>query len=234
MRFFMNNIRGERMVGIVAIAIAIVTTTSVLVWKFQNSFYFSKTESVKKVEAPKETPKEVVIDTKENISKDEMYRNEKYGFELQYPASWIVSDEGFSESDDSENGKIYSILFSAKTEEEIPTEYPYVGPNTRVGFQIYPSRKSLDDFLCSPQDKGKTCYSSKEIVSGEVVLTTTFEQREGEGMGNKEREIYLVKGGNVFQFYSGFNGISQSESLSILAEKNFVIDQIAASIRFLK
>lgn len=363
------------MVGIVAIAIAIVMTTSVLAWKFQNSFYFSKTESVKKVEVPKKSQKEAVTSTKENASTNRIYRNEKYGFQmelpngwegyrvsesrnettgvlyveftlptkenpelwngeanvgaigvwdratwdskkticakeaspdcpneygtvgsnasyffdytppqdfpesmiglvvnsdyfqkhtvffpptekgtmgsasdvlnerktytnkdfgitLQYPASWIVSDEGFFESGDSKNGKTYHVLFSAEPAEE--GVFPGGNADTRIGFQIYPSQKSLDDFSCPPRDEGRTCFSSRRVISGENILTTTFEQGEGEGMGNKEREIYLVKDGNVFQFYSGFNGIPQGDSLSVLAGKSFAIDQVAASIQFFK
>ena len=72
------------------------------------------------------------------------------------------------------------------------------------------------------------------IVSGVPMLVKIFERAEGEGMGNKEREIYFVKNGNVFQFYSGFNGIPQRDSISVLAEKIFTIDEVASSIRFLK
>lgn len=160
-----------------------------------------------------------------------VYESKEFGFVLKYPALWIVEDRGFVSDVVSESGKSYTLFFSPTSEELatssdiVPSSDPY------IGLIIYPSRASLEDFLCSSQEEKKTCFSRKVFAFGVPVLVKTFEHS---GDAVKKREVFFMKDGNLFHWYTLSRGIPQNESLSVLNEKIFIIDQVVNSMRFLK
>lgn len=160
-----------------------------------------------------------------------IYENKEFGFVLNYPSSWIVEEGGFVDESDSENEKSYRLFFSLNSEEKTMSFDISASSDKYIGLTIYPSHVSLQDFLCSSQEEKKTCFSRKVFVSGVSMIVKTLEQSGGLG---KKREIFFMKDGNIFHLFTLPYRIPQNDSLSLLNEKIFIIDQIATSIRFVK
>ena len=77
------------------------------------------------------------------------------------------------------------------------------------------------------------CINKYIEIDGVKSLVSTFVNPEGEGSGNKEKNIELIKDGILIQFYSGFSGVHQDKGIEELANQELYIDRISQSFRFI-
>lgn len=167
------------------------------------------------------------------------YRNEEYGFEVKYPEDWEVFNlekVHYGPPDYEIEFDVFSLIFELYNLEEVQKDF-WDRVDKSVGFQLSdpnPKHQNLEEYTCLSEREGVDCVTKHIAIDGRDALLTTFTRVEGEGAGNKERNISFFDGSRFFEFYSGYNGIPQNESIRVLADKSFTIDKIASTFRFIE
>lgn len=217
---------------ILLVAVALTALSIAGYFYFQNKQY----KYVPSKKTPATTPNDETASWK-------TYKNEKYGFEVKYPPGWVA--EGFEEQKlapplSKNSSSTFSFDFqNSKVQEKKKNLFDR--ENMFVGFQLVDPSPTLtiEDRSCSRKTMGRSCISRNLVIDGVEAISVTFLIEEGkngesgEGLGNKERRIEFIKNNKLYEFYTGFDGLPQQNELTSLTKKEFYIDKIASSFRFI-
>lgn len=170
-------------------------------------------------------PGEAPIDT----STWKTYRNEQYGFEVRYPSVMQIGDFQDQQQEPPlypRKLRIYSFVIRDTKSAETVDNF--------VGFSILdPSEVDNIAYRGCPKSRELICIARENTVGGVRAVVKTSKVMEGIGAGNKIRSIEFIHDQKLFAFYSGCCGLPQQESLGELVGRDFLIDRVAGTFRFL-
>lgn len=188
----MKNQKVGTVVG-TGILIIISVTAFVFVWVYEKSLSQTEISQPTQVPLPKavqkttETP--VFPKTIEPVEERKIYRNDTYGFEIQYPSNYLFQSPLVSENAE------YSIWFGPSYEEVFGVKQSNLRAQSVFGIAVFKNESGLDNFIKKTESMLGGIEHTLEIIGTEQVAGISAKVAKICNMGGFcDKRLYFIHG----------------------------------------